>query len=78
VEFTRALLDMHWYGLAISLAYPCGEEGGILLVQMISTCLLAAHCRKGGGSATCVLDENGFIENGNLFACCIRNPDPYV
>jgi hypothetical protein len=28
------LLDT--YGLAISLAYPSGEEGGILLVQMIS------------------------------------------
>jgi hypothetical protein len=25
------------FGLAISLAYPSGEEGGILLVQMITT-----------------------------------------
>ncbi len=27
------------YGLAISLAYRSGEEGGNFLVQMISTCL---------------------------------------
>jgi hypothetical protein len=35
------------YGLAIPLAYPSGEEGGTLLVQMISNCV---HCaeRKGG------------------------------
>jgi hypothetical protein len=26
------------YGLAISLAYPSGEEGGNFLVQMIFTC----------------------------------------
>ena len=29
--------DMH--GLAVSLAYPSGEEGGNLFVQIISTCL---------------------------------------
>jgi hypothetical protein len=27
------------YGLAILLAYPSGEEGGILLIQIISTYL---------------------------------------
>jgi hypothetical protein len=26
----------------ISLAYPSGEDGGILMVQMISTCLRGA------------------------------------
>jgi hypothetical protein len=34
-----ALLDINLYGLAISLAYPSEEEGGILLVQMIPNCL---------------------------------------
>ncbi len=34
----RALLDINLYDLAISLAYPSVEEGGILLIQMISTC----------------------------------------
>jgi DNA mismatch repair ATPase MutL len=27
-----------WYGLAVSLAYPSGEERGNFLVQMVSTC----------------------------------------
>ncbi len=36
-------------GLAISLAYLSGEEGGILLVQMISTCLCCAKWKGGGG-----------------------------
>ncbi len=39
------------YGLAMSLAYPSGEEWGILLVQIISTCTFAA-LRKGGGVRT--------------------------
>ncbi len=34
----RAVLDINLYDLAISLAYPIGEEGGILLIYMISTC----------------------------------------
>jgi hypothetical protein len=34
----RHIIDID-IGLAISLAYPSGEEGGILLLQMISTCL---------------------------------------
>ncbi len=34
----RTLFDINWYGLAISLSYPSGEEGGILQVQLISTC----------------------------------------
>ncbi len=29
------MLDINWYGLAISVTYPSGEEGGILLVQMM-------------------------------------------
>ncbi len=41
-EFTsaqeRCLTLKSWYGLAISLAYPSGEEGGNLLVQIFSTC----------------------------------------
>jgi hypothetical protein len=37
-----ALIGRVRYGLAISLTYPSGEEGGILLVQMISTCLHSA------------------------------------
>ncbi len=44
----RVLLDINWYSLAISLAYRSEEEGGILLVQMISTRLRCAY-RKGGG-----------------------------
>jgi hypothetical protein len=34
------------FGLALLLAYPSEEEGGIILVQMISTCLRG----KGGVS----------------------------
>jgi hypothetical protein len=37
-----------WYGLAKSLAYPSGEEGGSFLVQMIFTCL-RLHIEGGGG-----------------------------
>jgi hypothetical protein len=37
------------YGLAISLTYPSREEEGILLVQMIFTCLRCTNRR--GGSA---------------------------
>ncbi len=42
----RALHVLNFYGLAISLAYPSGEEGGNLLVQKISTC---RHEEGGGG-----------------------------
>jgi hypothetical protein len=38
---------MIWFGYIV--AYPSGEEGGILLIQMISTCLRYAY-RKGGGA----------------------------
>ncbi len=43
---------MSWisYGLAVSLAYPSGEEEGNFLVQMISTCLRYAY--RGGGVGT--------------------------
>ncbi len=41
-------LRFNLYGLAISLAYPSGEEGGILLLQMIST---TGSLR--GGAASC-------------------------
>jgi hypothetical protein len=35
--------------LAISLAHPRREGGGILLVKMISTCLRGAYMKRGGG-----------------------------
>ncbi len=47
-------LTVNWYGLAVSLAYLSGEEVGILLFQMISTChAVMAIRRGGGGSAPC-------------------------
>ncbi len=36
-------------GLAISLAYPSGEERGNFPVQMISTCLATPRGREGAG-----------------------------
>ncbi len=48
---SRALhvLSLIWFGsLAISLAYPSGEEGGISLVQMIPTCRRGLRGRGGG------------------------------
>ncbi len=54
-EFTSALercLPLNWFGLAISLAYPSGEEGGNLLVQMISTC---RHGLRGRGEGVGIL-----------------------
>jgi hypothetical protein len=50
----RTLLDIQYSiidGLAISLAYPSGEKGGLLLVHMKTTCLRGAY-RKGGGEST--------------------------
>ncbi len=47
----------NWYGLAISLGYSSEEEGGISLVQMISTCLRGAHRKGGGASITWLLME---------------------
>jgi hypothetical protein len=41
-----------WYGLALSLVYPSGDEGGNFLVQMISTCLRYAYRKGGGGLGT--------------------------
>jgi hypothetical protein len=35
------------YGLAISLAYPNEEEGGLLIVRMIYTCLRGAIEEEG-------------------------------
>ncbi len=37
-----------WYGMAVSLAYPSGNEGGNFILQMISTCLRYDQ-RNGGG-----------------------------
>ncbi len=57
-EFTSAQgrsYTYNWYGLAISLAYRSGKKAGIVLVQMISTCLRGAY-RWGGGSQHPVLD----------------------
>ncbi len=59
------------YGLAISLAYPSGEEEDVLLVHLISACLPCAYRKGGGGSAHCGLDEKilflSYVENiGNL------------
>ena len=54
----RALLDpkLIWFGY-ISLAYPSGEEGGNLLVQMISTCRHGPRGRGDGvGTLWCYLD----------------------
>ncbi len=49
VELTsaRRCLIFNWYGLAITLAHPSGEEGGILFVP---TCL--QQCLGGGGVST--------------------------
>ncbi len=42
-------MSLIWYGLAVSLAYSGGEEGGNFLVQMMSTCLPSRSRRRGGG-----------------------------
>ncbi len=46
----KALLDVNliWFGFIARLS-QCGG-GGILLVQMISTCLRCAYGKGGGGS----------------------------
>ncbi len=46
------------YGLAVSLAYPSGEDGGKFQVQMIST-RLPSRRERGGGSAPCGNGEGG-------------------
>ncbi len=38
--------------MAISLAYPSGVEGGIEIVQMITSCLHSALRKRGGGGCT--------------------------
>jgi hypothetical protein len=50
--------------LAISLAYPSGEEGVNFLVQMISTCL--RNNQRGGGSAPCAIAEGGRCNSSRL------------
>ncbi len=47
----RALHFLTLNGLAISLAYPSGEEGGNFLIQMISACLRYRGGRGDGSSA---------------------------
>jgi hypothetical protein len=42
----------------MSLAYPSGKEGGILLVQMMSTCLRCAYIKVGGGGGVSTLCVN--------------------
>jgi hypothetical protein len=44
------------YGLAISLDYRSGEGGGLLLAQIVTTCLRSCY-RRGGGDITspCVI-----------------------
>ncbi len=42
-------LAFNLYGLAISLAYPSGEDRSIYLFQMISTCLRESRRLDGGG-----------------------------
>jgi hypothetical protein len=42
------VLNLMWFGLAIPLAYPSGEEGDNFLVQMISTCVATRRGRGEG------------------------------
>ncbi len=49
--------------LAVSLAYPSGEEGGNFLVQMISTDLLSRRVRGAGGRHPVVENQNGRPKN---------------
>ncbi len=51
VSETLARTCDNLYGLAISLAYPGGEEADIFLVQIISTCLrgVSGKVGRGGG-----------------------------
>ncbi len=54
-EFTSTQerrLACNWYGLAISLAYPCGEEGGDLLVKRMILPAVAALRWGGGGGVS--------------------------
>jgi hypothetical protein len=37
------ILVYYWYGLAMPLAYPIGEEEVILFIQTISACLRGAY-----------------------------------
>jgi hypothetical protein len=57
----------------ISFAYPSGEEGGNLLVQMISTCL---RCARGGGGVSTLWSVQMMIEAYCLvvtFQCIRKN-----
>jgi hypothetical protein len=58
-------LTFSLYGLAISLAYRSGEDGGIFLVQMIYTCRRGA--KGGGGSASYGRNKLRFnkVQQGN-------------
>jgi hypothetical protein len=45
--------------MAMQLAYPSGDEGGILLVQIISTWLRTVEEGGGGVSTLCFLTRKG-------------------
>ncbi len=49
------------YGLAISLSYPIGEEGGIILLQMIFTSLRYDKVRWGGGGGQYTVNKTQYL-----------------
>jgi hypothetical protein len=71
----RALHVLNCYGLAISLAYLSGEEGGNFLVQVISTCLRYKY-RKGGGGRHPVSAVRRRREAGNPM--CSMSPLSFI
>ncbi len=63
-------LTLNWYGLSISLAYPSEEEGGNLLVLMISTCCLGIWGR-GEGVGTLWLKVRIFLLKLDVCRCSL-------
>jgi hypothetical protein len=55
------------------LAFPIGEEGGILLGEMISTCLHNAYSSEGGGGQHPVTVTVKILKQSYMryISCCI-------
>ncbi len=72
-----------WYGLAISLPYPSGEEGDNFLVQLISSCHFATHRGRGEGRHPVIpthdpppprRGQSNFLPDAMQLWCCPLNP----
>ncbi len=64
-----SLVATNLCGLAISLVYRSGEEGGLLLAQIVSTCIQGSYRRGRGETAPCAWVWRSKVFNMRLPAC---------